>query len=39
MARILRLAAGALALLLYAWFAAVTNLPRVRARKAARHAR
>jgi len=34
--RILRLAVGALAALLYVWFAAVRNLPRVRRRKALR---
>jgi len=36
--RILRLAAAALAGLLYVWFAAVWNLPRVRRRKALRRA-
>jgi hypothetical protein len=34
--RIIRLAAAALAGLLYVWFAAVRSLPRVRRRKAAR---
>jgi HAMP domain-containing protein len=34
--RIIRVAAAALAGLLYLWFAAVRNLPRVRRRKAAR---
>jgi hypothetical protein len=36
MVRLLRLALGALAALLYTWFAAVRSLPHVRARKAAR---
>ena len=39
MARIVRLAFGALALMVYTWFAAVRSLPRVKARKAARRAR
>jgi len=34
--RILRLVAGALAALVYVWFAGVRNLPRVRRRKALR---
>jgi hypothetical protein len=36
MARLLRLALGALGLVLYTWFAAVRALPRVRRRKALR---
>jgi hypothetical protein len=36
MARLLRLAAAAVAGLLYVWFAAIRGLPRVRARKQAR---
>jgi hypothetical protein len=37
--RIAKLAAGALALAVYVWFAAVRNVPRVRARKQQRRAR
>jgi hypothetical protein len=36
--RVLRLAGAAFAALLYVWFAAVENLPRVRRRKARRRA-
>jgi hypothetical protein len=39
MVRLLKLALGAVALMLYTWFAAVVNLPRVRRHKAARRAR
>jgi hypothetical protein len=39
MRRIIRLIAGSLAFLLYAWFAAVRSVPRVKRRKAARRAR
>ena len=35
-ARLVRIVLGSLALALYTWFAAVRNLPRVRARKRAR---
>jgi hypothetical protein len=38
MARLLKLAVGALGLALYTWIAAVRNVPRVRRRKAARRA-
>lgn len=38
MARILRLVASAFGFLLYVWFGAVRNLPRVRRRKALRRA-
>jgi hypothetical protein len=38
MARVLRLVGGALAFVLYTWFAAVRSLPRVKARKRARRA-
>jgi hypothetical protein len=38
MARLVKLALGATGFVLYAWIAAVRNLPRVRARKAARRA-
>jgi hypothetical protein len=38
MLRVLRLALGGLALLLYTWFAAVRSLPLVRRRKAVRRA-
>jgi hypothetical protein len=37
MARLLKIVLGSLGLALYAWFAAVRNLPRVKRRKAARH--
>ncbi|MFL6269907.1 MAG: hypothetical protein ACJ75A_07065 [Actinomycetes bacterium] len=36
MARIIRLAVGAIALLLYTWYAAVRAVPRVKRRKASR---
>jgi hypothetical protein len=35
-ARLVRIVLGSLGLALYVWFAAVRNLPRVRARKRAR---
>jgi hypothetical protein len=35
-ARLAKIVLGSLGLALYTWFAAVRNLPRVRARKAAR---
>jgi hypothetical protein len=39
MVRVLRLLLGALGLVVYTWFAAVRNLPRVRRRKAGRRRR
>jgi hypothetical protein len=38
-ARLVKIVAGLFGLALYTWFASVRNLPRVRARKAARRAR
>jgi hypothetical protein len=38
MAKVVRLVLAAVGLLVYTWFAAVRSLPRVRARKSARHA-
>jgi hypothetical protein len=39
MARLLKLVLSSLGLAIYAWFAAVRNLPRVKQRKAARRLR
>jgi hypothetical protein len=39
MARLIRIALGALGLLLYTWFGAVRNAPRAKRRKSLRRAR